>query len=245
MLDEVLAAEPLLALVRRLREPVRALDLLQVGLRVVLADDLQQRSTREGGPAPPGRRRESSRARRCSALTSSRLSTAPPAGQSSRGRGAHRRPVRSRSVVDQREELVPGELVPAVQEVRARSGRRCRPPCRRSAPPATPPPSPSRRSPGRRRRSARARPAAIASLWISRSPCRTRARTPRATVSHGSLPSLRTGTNPAPKWYATGEARMNPRASIPTTLSTLPRPKCTTIRSMIGRERDRVGQERA
>ena len=26
---------------------------------------------------------------------------------------------------------------------------------------------------------------------------------------------------------------MNPRASIPTTLSTLPRPKCTTIRSMI------------
>src|SRR5688572_19754278 len=53
------------------------------------------------------------------------------------------------------------------------------------------------------------------------------------TVSHGSLPSLRIGTKPALKWYATGAARMNPRASIPTTLSTVPRPKWTTIRSMI------------
>jgi hypothetical protein len=43
---------------------------------------------------------------------------------------------------------------------------------------------------------------------------------------------LRTGTNPAPKWYATGDAMMKPRASIPTTFSTLPRPKCTTIRSI-------------
>ena len=46
----------------------------------------------------------------------------------------------------------------------------------------------------------------------------------RLSVVHGSLPALRTGTNPAPKWYATGDAMMKPRASIPTTLSTVPLP---------------------
>ena len=41
------------------------------------------------------------------------------------------------------------------------------------------------------------------------------------TTSQGNFPALRTGTNPAPKWKATGAARMKPRASIPTTLSIL------------------------
>ena len=39
------------------------------------------------------------------------------------------------------------------------------------------------------------------------------------TTSQGNFPALRTGTNPAPKWKATGAARIKPRASIPTTLS--------------------------
>jgi len=39
----------------------------------------------------------------------------------------------------------------------------------------------------------------------------------------GSFPALRIGTNPAPRATATGAARMNPRASIPTTRSTWPR----------------------
>src|SRR5579875_993341 len=43
-----------------------------------------------------------------------------------------------------------------------------------------------------------------------------------ANVADGSLPFLRTGTKPAPLRYATGAARMNPRASIPATLSTGP-----------------------
>ena len=38
-------------------------------------------------------------------------------------------------------------------------------------------------------------------------------------MSCGSLPFLRTGTKPARRWYATGAARMKPRASMPTTLS--------------------------
>ena len=51
MHDEVLAGEPLLALVRRLRDRVRSLDLLEVGLRVVTADVLQQRLDRaRAGP---------------------------------------------------------------------------------------------------------------------------------------------------------------------------------------------------
>ena len=37
------------------------------------------------------------------------------------------------------------------------------------------------------------------------------------THSDGSLPSLRTGTNPAPMRSATAAPRMNPRLSIPTT----------------------------
>ncbi len=40
-------------------------------------------------------------------------------------------------------------------------------------------------------------------------------------VAAGSFPFFRTGTNPAPSASATGAARMNPRASIPTTLSTI------------------------
>ena len=36
---------------------------------------------------------------------------------------------------------------------------------------------------------------------------------------HGSLPALRTGTNPAPRRTATGAAMMKPRASTPMTLS--------------------------
>ena len=46
MQDEVLAREPLLALVGHLGDRVRALDLLEVGLGVVTADGLQQRLDR-------------------------------------------------------------------------------------------------------------------------------------------------------------------------------------------------------
>lgn len=38
-------------------------------------------------------------------------------------------------------------------------------------------------------------------------------------VCHGSLPCLRMGTKPASRLSATGAAKMNPRASMPTTLS--------------------------
>src|SRR6478609_9191796 len=38
----------------------------------------------------------------------------------------------------------------------------------------------------------------------------------------GSLPDLRTGTKPMPRWWATAAPMMNPRASIPTTTSTRP-----------------------
>src|SRR6478672_5105512 len=41
-----------------------------------------------------------------------------------------------------------------------------------------------------------------------------------AWVSRGSLPALRIGTKPTPSASATGAARMKPRASMPTTLST-------------------------
>src|SRR5215469_10837296 len=50
----------------------------------------------------------------------------------------------------------------------------------------------------------------------------------------GNANDLRTGTNPAPSSLAAGAARMNPRASIPTTLSTGPCPLArpvTTARS--------------
>ncbi len=47
------------------------------------------------------------------------------------------------------------------------------------------------------------------------------------TSRRGSLPALRTGTNPARSASATGAARMNPRASIPTTWSTTDRPEAS------------------
>src|SRR5439155_298990 len=40
------------------------------------------------------------------------------------------------------------------------------------------------------------------------------------TTSAGSLPSLRTGTKPAPSLYAMGAPKMKPRDSMPTTTST-------------------------
>ncbi len=43
-------------------------------------------------------------------------------------------------------------------------------------------------------------------------------------VVWGSLPTLRTGTNPTPRANATGAAKMNPRASTPATTSTRPSP---------------------
>src|SRR5262245_53714362 len=75
-------------------------------------------------------------------------------------------------------------------------------------------------------------PGPTASRWTSRVAVPYSSAYSAASVSHGSLSALRTGTNPAPKWYATAEARMKPLASMPTTLSTLPRPNCTTIRSI-------------
>src|SRR5690606_5889895 len=61
--------------------------------------------------------------------------------------------------------------------------------------------------------------------WTA-STCASRASTPYSRaysmrrVRYGSLPGLRTGANPVPRWSATGAAKMNPRASIPTTRST-------------------------
>src|SRR5207249_3428849 len=43
-----------------------------------------------------------------------------------------------------------------------------------------------------------------------------------ATTSAGSLPSLRTGTKPAPSLYAMGAPKMKPRDSMPTTTFRLP-----------------------
>ena len=60
-----------------------------------------------------------------------------------------------------------------------------------------------------------------------------RGSTPRRFRVPGELALLADWNDSALKWYATGEAKMNPRASMPTTLSTLPRPKCTTIMSVI------------
>ncbi len=40
-----------------------------------------------------------------------------------------------------------------------------------------------------------------------------------ATVSCGSLPFLRIGMKPTESWWATAPPRMNPRASMPATLS--------------------------
>jgi hypothetical protein len=39
------------------------------------------------------------------------------------------------------------------------------------------------------------------------------------SVSAGSLPSLRTGTRPVSRRYAIGAEKMNPRDSMPTTMS--------------------------
>ena len=58
--DELLAGDPLLALVRRFGDAVGALDLLEVGLRVVLADRLQQRL--DARRAAPHRRGAGARA---------------------------------------------------------------------------------------------------------------------------------------------------------------------------------------
>jgi hypothetical protein len=51
-------------------------------------------------------------------------------------------------------------------------------------------------------------------------------------VSAGSLPSLRTGTSPASSWYAIGALKMNPRDSIPTTMSIRSLANGSSIRSM-------------
>ncbi len=51
-------------------------------------------------------------------------------------------------------------------------------------------------------------------------------------VSAGSLPGFRRGTKPAPNSLATGAARVNPLASIPTTL-VMPAPRWGPARAMI------------
>src|SRR5438445_7874378 len=51
----------------------------------------------------------------------------------------------------------------------------------------------------------------------------------------GSLPLLRTGTNPAPSCCASAPPKMKPRDSTPTTTSTLPRP-CRAARCSIRSE---------
>lgn len=61
-------------------------------------------------------------------------------------------------------------------------------------------------------------------------------------VSHGSFPFLRTGIKPASRLRATGVAKINPRASIPTTLSIL-WPSDVAVSSSIECWR-RVGSER-
>ena len=45
----------------------------------------------------------------------------------------------------------------------------------------------------------------------------------------GQQACLRTGTKPEPSWQAAEAARMNPRASIPTTLSTGPCPLASAL----------------
>ena len=58
----------------------------------------------------------------------------------------------------------------------------------------------------------------------------------------GQLPCLRTGTKPEPSWQATEAARMKPRASIPTTLSTGPCPPASALTT--AGERLAVSQQR-
>ena len=65
-----------------------------------------------------------------------------------------------------------------------------------------------------------------------------------ASVFHGSLSFLRTGTNPAPKWYATGDARMNPRASMPDDLVDVAATEVHHDQVDHRGERDRVGEQR-
>ena len=63
-------------------------------------------------------------------------------------------------------------------------------------------------------------PRLIASRWISSRSVPYSSSYSSRSISHGSFPALRTGTNPAVRLYATGAANTKPRASIPSTLST-------------------------
>ena len=63
-------------------------------------------------------------------------------------------------------------------------------------------------------------PGWMASRWISSLSVPYSSWYSSRTTAHGSLPALRTGTNPAPMRYATGAAMMKPRASMPSTRST-------------------------
>ena len=84
-------------------------------------------------------------------------------------------------------------------------------------------PRPCRRWPARRPRPAPARPATNAScVDLDRGAAVLQVVLGAPASRPGSLPALRTGTNPAPRATATGAARMKPRASMPTTTSTLP-----------------------
>ena len=79
VLDEVLAREPPLALVRGLRQRVRPLELLEVGLRVVASGRSGRGRRRTRGPAPPRpgaaarAARRGVRPRTCSRLSTRRL----------------------------------------------------------------------------------------------------------------------------------------------------------------------------
>ncbi len=261
----------LLAAVAQLGDRVGALDVAQVGLGVVGADDPEQRlqhrdrlraalrgqpgeplpdaragrtagasgraavpAARRGGGAG-GRRAERSATWRAVPATSSgvdlfgqglsactvvrwsplvqsrhrRAATVPGArplrrraqGVHGAGPGSGSRPPRKRRARAARDS-------PTTVAAGPRTGRRSPPRCRRWRARRRP------RAPGRPgRRRPRGSPA-----WPRRTPARSSAR----RVAAGSLPFLRTGTNPACRWYATGAARMNPRASMPTTASTPP-----------------------
>ena len=77
-----------------------------------------------------------------------------------------------------------------------------------------------RRWRARRRRSAPARPGATASRWISSRSVPYSSSYSSRSISHGSLPALRTGTKPAPALGTRAAPRTrSPRASMPRTLS--------------------------
>ena len=100
--DERLARQPLLALVVFLREPVGALDLLQVRLRVVgLHGPKQPVETLSGGAGSPGRRRESSPPRRsvrsCSPVSIRAVTPVEPVYAGVPRRPYTRRPLSTRS----------------------------------------------------------------------------------------------------------------------------------------------------